>query len=98
MPSYETHDPKGWCGDPKRGAALGRASIIGAYDGKSMALRYIPLDSGGYDKLGTYWGHGRRLYWAASQDGEIELMLRADDRDDAKAQVRAQYPGAKFKR
>jgi hypothetical protein len=23
-PSYKTHDPKGWCGDPQRGAALGR--------------------------------------------------------------------------
>ena len=27
MPDYSTHDPKGWCGDPRRGAALGRATI-----------------------------------------------------------------------
>ena len=25
-PDYTTNDPKGWCGDPARGAALGRPS------------------------------------------------------------------------
>src|SRR5690606_26966366 len=26
-PSYSTNDPKGWCGDPRRGAAMGRPSV-----------------------------------------------------------------------
>jgi hypothetical protein len=98
IPNYKTHDPRGWCGDPKRGAALGRCYINGEYDGRPMVLQHIRLDSGGYDVLGTYWGLGERLYWAASQNGEVELTFRANNRDSAKAYVRGRYPEAKFMR
>jgi len=99
MPSYSTNDPKGWCGDPSRGAALGRATIQDAdpeeVTGK-LYLRRVRLDSGGYDPNGTYFGIGNPLYWCADADGEIDFMLRAFDREDAKEEVREVYPHAKF--
>jgi hypothetical protein len=97
-PSYKTHDPRGWCGDPRRGAALGRPIVHDAasdFSGK-LTLRRSYLDSGGYDSNGTYFGYGQPLYWYASQDGTIDGMLRAASREDAKAQVLKSYPKARF--
>ena len=73
-------------------------------------LRRVPLNSGGYDSGGAYWGHGSPLYYACSVDevrphnpygppGElrqVELFARAYDRDDAKAIVRQECPHATF--
>jgi len=56
------------------------------------------LDNGGYDPNGTYFGHGEPLYWYASEDGEIDAMLRAATRDDARTKVLAKYPNAKVRR
>ena len=98
-PSYKTNDPRGWCGDPKRGAALGRPSLHAeeAEDvTEKLYLRRVHIDSGGYDCNGTYFGLGAPLYWCASQDGSIDYMLRADDREHAKQQVREKYPHARF--
>lgn len=106
LPKYETNDPKGWCGDPSRGAALGRGPAIRPADpigfsGK-VVLRRIRL-FGDYDSLGTYWGGGGSpLYWYAANDADGETILegelRASDRADAKEQVRAKYPNARFYR
>lgn len=99
-PSYKTNDPRGWCGDPSRGAAMGRATIQDApadFAGK-LYLRRSYLDNGGYDCNGTYFGIGTPLYWVASEDGEIDYVLRARSRNDAKAQVLATYPKARFYR
>lgn len=98
--SYKTNDPRGWCGDPSRGAALGRATIQDApeaFSGK-LTLRRVQLDSGGYDPNGTYFGTGAPLYWTASEDGEIDYVLRASEREDARSKVRAKYPSARFYR
>ncbi len=97
-PSYQTHDPKGWCGDPLRGAALGRHTYHGELVGK-LTVREIPLD-GDYDPNGTYFGGGegsQPIYWYASDDCEVDGIVRAKDRDDAIAQVREFYPAAEFK-
>lgn len=96
-PSYQTNDPKGWCGDIKRGAALGRPTIAGdsSFAGK-LYLRHITLDSGGYDRNGTYFGHGARLFWCSDADGNVDRMLRAPNRDAAKSQILELYPQAKF--
>lgn len=99
-PDYKTHDPKGWCGDPKRGAALGRPALHGEPDfaGK-MYLRKVPLDNGGYDRNGTYFGHGDDyVYWYASADGTIDGTLRAVDRDEAKTVILSRYPNTAFHR
>jgi hypothetical protein len=68
------------------------------FSGK-LVLRRIPLNSGGYDRLGTYFGLGGPLYWYAFHDKGriiIDAMLRAEDREDAKHQIRVRYPNAKF--
>lgn len=99
LPSYKLHDPLGWCGDPKRGAAMGRYSYHAedkaAYTGK-LHIRRIRLVDGDYDLNGTYFGGGVPLYWCASPDNTIDFMLRAKDRFGACQQVRAQYPNAKI--
>lgn len=97
---YKKNDPKGWCGDPKRGAALGRPSIMNAskdFDGR-LALRRVRLCSGGYDPNGTYFGHGEPLYWYASEDGAIDAMERGLNREAAKEKIRVFYPKARFYR
>ena len=107
LPSYETRDPRGWCGDPARGAALGRHSVLDADPEASikLTLRRVRLDAGGYDALGTYWGHGDPIYWYASADGSIDATLRTPgrgvtsyERADAKAAIREIYPLARFHR
>jgi len=97
--SYKTNDPRGWAGDPKRGAALGRPSVRGeaTFAGR-LTLRRVPLNQGGYDSNGTYFGLGAPLYWYASDDGSIDDMLRAGTRESAKKQILARYPAAKFYR
>ena len=102
MPDYSTHDPKGWCGDPRRGAALGRATIQEG-DAKTvtgrMTLRRVRMSAdGAYDSNGTYFGCGDPLYWCAysDDDHDVDFVIRARSRDDAKAQVLEEYPDAKF--
>jgi hypothetical protein len=98
---YKINDPKGWCGDPKRGAALGRPAISLApedWSGK-LYLSKIRLDSGGYDKNGTYFGIGPpSLYWYVSEDNLIDAMIRANDREAAKKKILEIYKNAKFHR
>ncbi len=99
IPDYKIHDPKGWCGDPKRGAAMGRSSYHvdnpKEWEGK-LYLRKIRLDNGGYDSNGTYFGHGSPLYWCVSINNEIDFMIRAPNRLEAELNVLGQYPKAKF--
>lgn len=158
-PNYATHDPKGYMGDPRRGAAMGRSpkgdwtpsaeladeygalavrlsdtlrlkdkrpadgwkahawetaansireekrDLKVAYDkavfresaayAPTVTLRRVRLDSQGYDSNGTYFGGGV-IYWAATDDGEHDRVFNADDRDDAKRQVLAAIPHARF--
>jgi len=98
-PSYSTHDPKGWCGDMKRGAAMGRHTYEGDqnFNGR-ITLRRVRLNSGGYDVNGTYFGIGEPLYWYASDDNAIDGMLRASSRAVARAQVFCRYPSSKVRR
>lgn len=99
MISYQDNDPKGWCGDLRRGAALGRHDRHAPdFDGK-LVLRRVRLDMGGYDPNGTYFGTrewGRSLYWYASADGSVDAMVDAQDRDDAKRKIQVRYPKARF--
>lgn len=98
-PSYKTNDPKGWFGDPRRGAAMGRPGIHGVLSGRLYLRRVLLI--GDYDVNGTYFGHvpGRRLWWCASEDGAIDFIVSVMNwgtREVAKAEVRKRYPNAKF--
>lgn len=99
-PSYKTHDPLGWCGNPSRGAALGRPHVMDAprdFEGRLFVSR-VRIDSGGYDKNGTYFGLGGPLYWIASADGDIDFMRRAGSREEARQLALKEYPKAKIRR
>lgn len=63
-----------------------------------VSLRRIPLNSGGYDDGGAYWGTGQPLYHAISDCGKFEKFTRASSRDRAKARLANDYPGLTFKR
>ena len=90
-PDYKKNDPKGWGGDAKRGAAMGRPTIHDpAFEGH-LHVREMPLDEG-YDENGTYFGMGKPLYWVANEQLTVDYMIRADDFDDVNKQVREQYP------
>lgn len=93
-------ESQGWMGDPKRGAALGRRDRPSLFPNVSRKfyLQHVPLNSGGYDSGGAYWGVGQRLYWATCPDGSIDFFFRARDRNAAKAEVLARHPGARFYR
>ncbi len=100
LPSYKDNDPKGWCGDITRGAALGRSAIRdedSEYEGV-IHLRRVRLNSGGYDRNGTYFGGGAPLYWYANKDGTIDGMTRASGREHAREIVLKEYPKAKVRR
>lgn len=77
LPDYEKHDPKGWCGDPSRGAALGRGTYI--QEGVDKQPLYVQAVEtyGGYDRNGTYFGHGDTLFWFATAGCEVDFVMRA---------------------
>ncbi len=98
-PDYKTYDPKGFGGDPKRGAALGRPAIHDKEDPTTpikLYMRQVNLDYGGYDRNGTYFGAGPTIYWYANAEGDVDSTLRAWSRSEAKTQVRLLYPKATF--
>jgi hypothetical protein len=97
-PDYSRNDPRGWCGDPKRGAAMGRHSDhCPGYAGR-LHIKLVVLNMGGYDRNGTYFGIGAPLYWVSSPDGEVDYMLRAADRRWARDMVLVRYPEAKVRK
>lgn len=99
MITYQTNDPRGWDRDPKRGAALGRP-VVDEPDEETykteLLLKRVPLDEGGYDPNGTYFGAGENLYWLASEDGKIDRVFRAKDDHAAIAYAGNLYTRAKI--
>ena len=93
---YQT--PSGWCGDPKRGASMGRTSDLSLDTTATLHLRRVPLDEGGYDPGGAYWGTPHDLFIAEVISSDIDNeegathYLRARSIEDA----RAQFPRASF--
>ena len=64
---YKYNDPRGWCGDPSRGAAMGRRSFKDIpedcdFKGFTIHVEHI-LIVDGYDPNGTYFGNGGPLFW-----------------------------------
>lgn len=85
-----------YCGDPRRGAAMGRSSIGEPVD--KVHLRKVNLDSGGYDNGGAYWGFGLPLFRCYSKDGKFDQFFRADNREYAKRIMRSHFPTIQFLR
>lgn len=66
------------------GAPMGRRDATLDW-GARLYLRQVPIDSGGYDPGGAYWGLGQPLY--AIGDGEGWRFYRGKSRDDVKRQA-----------
>ena len=70
------------------GAQMGRRTInANNYSGERLHLRRVPIDSGGYDPGGAYWGLGAPLYCAFGhlEGGDpVESYARAKSREEAK--------------
>ena len=78
------------------GARMGRRSIIPAdYSGEKLHLRRVPLDRGGYDPGGAYWGHGSPLWcaWGQTATEQMQVFTRAKDRATAKAEINQEIRG-----
>jgi len=90
----------GWMGNPKRGASMGRQDNPSLWPNatRKFTLQRVPLNQGGYDRGGAYWGHGWPLYWACCESGSIEFFFRAGDRAAAKLELLKRHPGATFYR
>ena len=81
------------------GAPMGRhpgPEYLCASSGR-IQLRHIPLDRGGYDPGGAYWGLGRNLYWACDGDGN-QMFFRASNRAQAKAYLTELFGSLHFYR
>lgn len=81
--------------DCKYGAPMGRARCVDDKAAKCRLFR-VPLDSGGYDQGGAYWGIGKPLYCALGED--FQDFTRASDREEAKEIFQAKYPNLRFNR
>ena len=93
----------------KYGAPLGRPSsntyidkkgrtfeITATPDAKPFRLIRCPLDGGGYDRGGAYWGIGQPLYYYEGPLSDISGYVRGSTREKAKEAVRELHPNAKF--
>lgn len=79
------------------GAPMGRYTgpdYLEVAAGRIRLVR-VPLNSGGYDRGGAYWGIGAPLWYAEDGDGNSKFF-RARDREVAKGQIEADFPGALF--
>jgi hypothetical protein len=95
--TLEDHIPKV---GTRYGAPMGRRTdgtydpeVCASFAGK-VSLRCICR--GAYDAGGAYWGLGDPVYSALSDNGIVDMTLRARNRAAAKAEVRAIYPNCKF--
>lgn len=106
--------------DSKYGAPMGRASrnsytdkqgrtfeLTATPDAPPFRLVRVPLNSGGYDRGGAYWGLGAPLYYYENHTGDISGYVRAERdgmsedksrRGLAKQAVRKIHPHARFYR
>jgi hypothetical protein len=89
MYDYQKPD-RGWCGDPGRGAAMGRSSDLPLDTHEPLTIRRVPIVDG-YDPGGTYWGEPNDLFCVFDGDGRVHY-LRAESCEAAKAE----FPHAEF--
>lgn len=96
-------EPFAASGASRYGAQMGRPRAGSAHDdgfiGKAF-LRAVPIDAGGYDPGGAYWGlrpRGERLFCAwAHEDGGVLFVrwIDAPNRQAAARILREDFPNA----
>jgi hypothetical protein len=78
-------------GGSKYGAWMGRKSDLPHDSTGPLTIRKVPLDEGGYDSGGAYWGDPDDLYVATDEDGYTAYV-----RAKSIAAARAQFPRASW--
>lgn len=68
-------------------------AVENPYAGR-LTLRQVPVDAGGYDPGGAYWGHGN-VWCAWSPCRSIVAYVDAGSAREAAAKVREEYPAAR---
>lgn len=87
---------------------MGRRNRIPGDNSQPLKLRLfrLPFVDGDYDRWGAYWGFPANVWIAQSVDvvafGDslqpVELFVRANSREQARAEVRKVLPQARFYR
>lgn len=84
------------------GAPMGRRNIREVDPGCAVQfhLRRVPFVDSCYDRGGAYWGGPANLWRAyhCSEEGVVEIFVRARSREEAKEQVKEDYMYAVFYR
>jgi hypothetical protein len=85
----------------KYGAPMGRRNSIpdDVFIDEALSLRKLKWQDGDYTEDGTYWGGGMgdNVYWAngsTSTSQEINIFVRAKNRQEAKEKVREEMKNA----
>jgi hypothetical protein len=73
------------------GASMGRTSNLGTDSSAVLQLRPVPIDAGGYDPGGAYWGTPSNLYHVTDGEGG-DFYTRAKSAEE----VRAVFPRASW--
>lgn len=68
------------------GASMGRSAWRGHPEGK-VTLYKLPIDQGGYDPGGAYWGGPDNIYYAVDEGGQFRYFTRAKDIDEARRHI-----------
>ena len=71
MHDYQTR------GCSKYGASMGRGSDLASDTMAELTIRKVPLDQGGYDPGGAYWGTPDNLYMVSDDDGRVSYSRGA---------------------
>ncbi len=83
-----------------RGAPMGMCDIVPDNCNLpiKLYLRRMSWVDGDYLQNGAYYGggNGDSIYWSYSADGTSDIFIRAKSRKDAREQVIAKFPNAKF--
>lgn len=64
----------------KYGAPIGRGSDKPSFNAQRVTIHNVPIDSGGYDDGGAYWGIGQTIFAFIDSDGGIEYSRHASSR------------------
>lgn len=65
-----------------------------------LHVERVPINQGGYDPGGAYWGAGQPLYvaWCEGPEYDADYFVRAANRQEAKEAAAIIFPNAKFYR
>jgi hypothetical protein len=68
------------------------------YAGQKLRLQRVPFVDGCYDRWGAYWGSPANIWcaWGESESEQVQLFIRADNREQAKAKLAERYPAIRF--